>query len=78
MTEPYDERRYAGSHFKNSAKGRCPHCGAPISHGLKGNPAKRKVPPCLKPYSPGKLATALPRAIEKHTSSGASRSGSRI
>lgn len=25
---------------------RCPECGAPISHGLPGNPHARKIPPC--------------------------------
>lgn len=43
----YDPRRYAGAAWKNSSKGTCPHCGGPRSHGMMGNPDKRKVPPCL-------------------------------
>ena len=28
---------------------RCPRCGAPTSHGLRGNPANRRTPPCAQP-----------------------------
>lgn len=61
MTATFDERRYAGSHWKNSSKGTCAHCGGPISHGLMGNPYKRKVPPCLAPKPVEKIARDLPR-----------------
>ena len=47
MRKPYDPAMYAGSRWKNSNKGTCPHCGQPISHGLQGNPWNRRVPPCL-------------------------------
>jgi len=60
----WDPTGYRGSRFKLSAHGRCPHCGQPLSHGLRGDTTKRKVPPCLRPKRAGQIAAGLPTRAE--------------
>lgn len=60
-TTSWDPKGYRGSRWKNSTHGLCPLCGQPLSHGLRGDPTKRKVPPCLRPKTAGQIAATLPQ-----------------
>ena len=62
QTDSWDAKAYRGSRWKNSSTGHCPYCGQPLSHGLRGDPNTRKVPPCLRPKRAGQLAANLQRA----------------
>ena len=59
-TRSWEPKAYRGSRFKNSAKGRCPYCGQPLSHGVRGDPTTRKIPPCQRPKRSGQIAANLP------------------
>lgn len=60
MSQTYLPAMHAGSRFRGTKKGKCPHCGRPLSHGLPGNPANRAEPPCQKQAFPRAKGTQRP------------------
>lgn len=48
LDKPYRLDRRGFKPTGNGTKGKCPHCGKAISHGLPGNPYARKLQPCQR------------------------------
>ena len=56
LEKPYKLDRRGFRPTGNGSKGRCPHCGKSISHGLPGNPYTRKFQPCQRTEVAAELA----------------------